>query len=207
MWQRSLIPPRTSSKFSKYFRGKRSSFIHRQRVDEWCLRKRKFEIPSLYVQILNLNKWWQLINQVWPMPLEYKQICSASFPVQRVLLVTWKDAGGGWSKPLLNRAVAIQKGNLSLLIHKPSKTQEGPFHCFDVFGSDYGLFSTYPKNKVLNTLLIATKSHLKDKTLQAMRMLSPVSTYCEVTIKYQWLKSSIEWENVSSESFNMMMIV
>ena len=100
MWQRSLIPPRTSSKFSKYFRGKRSSFIHRQRVDEWCLRKRKFEIPSLYVQILNLNKWWQLINQVWPMPLEYKQICSTSFPVQRVLLVTWKDAGerGGWSK-------------------------------------------------------------------------------------------------------------
>ena len=61
-----------------------------------------------------------------------------------------------------NRVVTIQKGNLSLLIHKSSKTQEGPFHCFDVLGSDYGLFSTYPKNKVLNTLLIATKSHLKD---------------------------------------------
>ena len=56
-----------------------------------------------------------------------------------------------------NRVVAIQKGNLSLLIHKPSETREGPFHCFDVFGSDYGLFSTYPKNKVLNTLQIATK--------------------------------------------------
>ena len=85
-----------------------------------------------------------------------------------------------------NRVVAIQKGNLSLLIHKPSKTQEGPFHCFDVLGSDYGLFSTYPKNKVLNTFLIATKNHLKDKTLQEMRMLSPGPTYSdEVTIEYQ----------------------
>ena len=96
-----------------------------------------------------------------------------------------------------NRVVAIQKGNLSLLIHKPSKTQEGPFHCFDVFGSDYGLFSTYPKNKVLNTLLIATKSHLKDKTLQAMRMLSPVSsyyTYISVIEVLDWMRECLKWE-------------
>ena len=83
-----------------------------------------------------------------------------------------------------NRVVAIQKGNLSLLIHKPSKTQEGPFHCFDVLGSDYGLFSTYPKNKVLNTFLIATKNHLKDKTLQEMQMLSPyMQKTCDVAEK------------------------
>ena len=210
MWQRSLIPPRTSSKFSKYFRGKRSSFIHRQTGGWMVFPQKKIRDP---VFICSNTQPQQMVAT-------YQSGMTNATWIQTNLLDKFSSStsfvgdmeGCGGEEGLIkgggkNSVVAIQKGNLSLLIHKPSKTQEGPFHCFDVFGSDYGLFSTYPKNKVLNTLLIATKSHLKDKTLQAMRMLSPVSSYCLVTIVYQWLKSSIEWENVSSESFNMMMIV
>ena len=146
--------------FQSIFVAKGRLLYTGRQVDEWCFGKRKSEVPYLYVQILSLDKWWRLINAVW---MQTNLLCKFSSSTSFVGDMEGCGGEGGLIKGGgKNRVVAIQKGNLSLLIHKPSKTQEGPFHCFDVLGSDYGLFSTYPKNKVLNILLIATKSHLKD---------------------------------------------
>ena len=51
--------------FQSIFVAKGRLLYTGRHVDEWCFGKRKSEVPYLYVQILSLDKWWQIINAVW----------------------------------------------------------------------------------------------------------------------------------------------
>ena len=108
MWQRCLIPARTSSKFSKYFRGKRSSFIHRQ-TGGWmvfwqkkigspvfiCLNTQPRQMVATYQCGLNANKFALQVFQ-------FNEFCRWHGRM--------RGGKGGWSKEGVKQGSGNPKG-------------------------------------------------------------------------------------------------